>query len=483
MRRAVAFLFLLSLAWIPKIASAQDPQDPRPLQDQPPPQDQAPPPDQGSGYQPFSDDQLDNLLSPIALYPDPLLAQTLVAATYPDQVEEAARYVRANGQAGVDEQPWDISVKAIAHYPSVVEMMADKIDWTTSVGQAYVNQSQDVSAAVQRLRHLARNLGNLETTPQQEVIENGEYLAIDPVQPQFIYVPVYDPAICFYRRPYWGPAITFGVGFPIGAWLNLDFRWGYAGTWGGVFYTGWHPWGGWNAGWMVRGRPYVHVTNVYINNRYTVINVNRTVINRNVNVTNINRYNYVHRNVTYNNVVRRNNFQVANRNLNNRVDNNNVSRVDNKVLNRNIDPANSRINDFRGREGLRGRPDLQGQNRPSAQAQNRPPTQAENRPQNDNRPSQVQNQRAPQNRPPMPDGGPHAFGHSEGNFNAQASSQRGQASRQAMSRPAPAPRGGGGGGRSGGGGGGRPSGGGGGGGRSSGGGGGGRPSGGGGRRP
>lgn len=448
-RGTLSLLFVFLLPCIPSVASAQDAP--------PPQQDQGPPPDQNSAYQPFSADQLDNLLSPIALYPDPLLAQTLVAATYPDQVDEAARYVRANGQAGIDDQPWDISVKAIAHYPTVVQMMADKIDWTTSVGQAYVNQSQDVSAAVQRLRHMARSAGNLETTPQEEVLENDDYIAIDPVQPQFIYVPVYDPAICFYRRPYWGPAITFGVGYPIGAWLNLDFHWGFGGGWGGVFYTGWRPWGGWNGGWMVRGRPYVHVTNVYINNRYTNINVNRTVINRSVNVNNINRFNSVHKNVTYDNVARRNNFQAANRNLNNRAENNNAGiRNDNRPLNRNIDPANSRVNDFRGREGLQGRPDLQGQNRPPAQM-NRPlQAPAQNRPgaMPDRSQSQMNN-RGPQESRTPENAGPHAFGRSEGNFNSQASSQRGQSSRQEMSRPAPAPRGGGGGG------GGRPSGGGG----------------------
>ena len=211
-------------------------------------QDQGQYPDQGQNapYESFSPEQLDNLLSPVALYPDPLLAQLLVAATFPDQVEEASRWVRGNGQAGIDDQNWDVSVKAVAHYPSVIEMMADKIDWTTSLGQAYVNQSTDVSASVQRLRHMARNVGNLQTTPQQEVLVNNDYIAIDPVQPQVIYVPVYDPAICYYRRPYYGPAIAFGVGFPIGAWLNLDFRWGFGGGYGGVFYTGWRPWGGWN---------------------------------------------------------------------------------------------------------------------------------------------------------------------------------------------------------------------------------------------
>lgn len=467
MRRVIAFLFVLSPVCIPAATCAQD--------EAPPPQDQSQYPDQNSAYQPFSPDQLDNLLSPIALYPDPLLAQTLVAATFPDQVEEAARYVRANGQGGIDEQDWDISVKAIAHYPTVVQMMADKIDWTTSVGQAYVNQSADVSAAVQRLRHMARSAGNLETTPQAEVLENDDYIAIDPVQPQFIYVPVYDPAICFYRRPYWGPAITFGVGYPIGAWLNLDFHWGFGGGWGGVFYTGWRPWGGWNGGWVNRCRPYVHVTNVYINNRYTNVYVNRTVVNRTVNVTNINRFDSVHKNVTYDNVARRNNFQAANRNLNNRMENNNRvennnagNRNDNRALNRNIDPANSRVNDFRGREGLQGRPDLQ-QNRGQSeminrgQQQNRPQqAPAQNRPQGamPDRPQSQMINRGPQQYSPPVNSGPHAFGRSEGNFNSQVSSQRGQNSRQEMSRPAPEPRGGGGGGRPSGGGG-RPSGGGG----------------------
>jgi hypothetical protein len=431
------------------------------LQDQDQNQDQGQNPDQGqysdqgqnAPYESFSPEQLDNLLSPIALYPDPLLAQVLVAATFPDQVEEAARWVRGNGQNGVDDQNWDVSVKAVAHYPTVIEMMADKIDWTTSLGQAYVNQSTDVSSSVQRLRHLARNVGNLQTTPQQEVLVNDDYIAIDPVQPQLIYVPVYDPAICYYRHPYYGPAIAFGVGFPIGAWLNLDFRWGFHGGYGGVFYHGWQPWGGWNARWMDRSRTVVRVNNVYINNRYTNITVNRTVINRTVNVNNINRYNYVHKNVTYNNVQinnarvnRFNNVRVNNRvdnkvNVqNNRVNNN----VNNKILNRNIDTNNSRYNDFRGRENNGQRNDrppqvqqrpVGNQNRPDFQNRPNPPVQQQqNRQTFQGRPAQVQVQRPPQNQVP------HTFGRSEGNFDSRASSERGQASRQQASRPAPVAR-------------------------------------------
>ena len=273
-----------------------------------------------AGYQAFTPDQLDNLLSPIALYPDPLLAQVLVASTFPDQIQQAANYVRASGTAGIDEQDWDVSVRAVAHYPTVLDMMADKMDWTTSLGQAYVNQSTDVSGAVQRLRHEARHVGNLVSTPQQEVIEHDEYIAINPYEPQYLYVPVYDPAIIYFRRPYWGPAISFGVGFPIGGWLNLGFHWGWGGGFGGVFYTGWNPggWGRgcWNCGWIGRSRGFVDFhNNVYVNNRYTNININRSVVNRTVNVNNLNRFNNVHRNVTYNNV-QANNARVARAGLN-----------------------------------------------------------------------------------------------------------------------------------------------------------------------
>src|SRR5580693_8057037 len=317
MSRALSVLCALCFVSIPALRpnpplGSQSRQDQQ--QEQPPPQsqDQVPSQDQAAPYENFSPDQLDNLLSPVALYPDPLLAQVFVAATFPDQVEEAARYVRENGQNGIDNQDWDVSVKAVAHYPTVIGMMADKIDWSTSLGQAYVNQSTDVASSVQRLRHLARSAGNLQSSPQQEVLEHDNYIAINPYQPQYIYVPVYDPAIIYYRRPYYGPAITFGVGYPIGVWLNLGFRWGYGGGWGGVYYTGWHPggWGAgcWNCGWIGRSRVNVNINNnIYVNNRYTNINVNRNVVNRTVNVNNINHYNSVHKNVNYNNVQANNN--------------------------------------------------------------------------------------------------------------------------------------------------------------------------------
>jgi hypothetical protein len=405
-----------------------------------------------AGYQNFSPDQIDNLVSPIALYPDPLLAQVFVAATFPDQVEEASRYVRGNGANGIDEQNWDVSVRSVAHYPTVIGMMADKIDWTTSLGQAYVNQSTDVAASVQRLRHMARNAGNLASTPQQEVLVHDDYIAISPYQPQYIYVPVYDPAICYYRRPYYGPAITFGAGFPIGAWLNLDFRWGYGGGWGGVYYTGWRPggWGGgcWNCGWIGRSRSRVTVVNnVYVNNRYSNITVNRTVVNRTVDVTNINRYNYIHKNVTYNNV------QVNNTRINNRAGNGggynnrpggrpgndvrpivNNPGVNNKIIDRNIDRNNPRIDQNRGRDN-----NVRNDRPPNQQEHTLPAQQQQQRraPQQPQRPT-PQQQRPQQNLPqsrPAPQPGPHTFGRNEGNFDPRTTSQRGQASRQ--QQPAP----------------------------------------------
>ena len=182
--------------------------------------------------EPFSTDQLDNLTAPIALYPDPLLAQVLVAATFPDQIDEAARFVRNDPNAyDVDNQPWDVSVRAVAHYPTVLQMMADQLDWTTSLGQAYASQSTEVMESVQRLRVQARSMGNLVTTPEMEVVDSGGAIELWPAQPQYIYVPVYNPALVFFNRA----PLSFRARFLIGAWLNVDFDWREHR----VFYHGW----------------------------------------------------------------------------------------------------------------------------------------------------------------------------------------------------------------------------------------------------
>ncbi|MGB2886876.1 MAG: DUF3300 domain-containing protein [Candidatus Acidiferrales bacterium] len=415
----------------------------------------ATPPQDQSSYQPYSADQLENLLAPIALYPDPLLAQVLPAATFPDQIDEAARYVRSYGQNGIDDQPWDVSVKSVAHYPTVLYMMADKMDWTTAVGQTYVYQSTDVMTAVQHLRAMARSQGNLVTSPQQQVVEEGGYIQIWPAQPQYVFVPVYDPAIVYVRRPFFGVAVGFGAGFLIGAWLNRDCDWRDRR----VFYHGWRDDD--NDGWRGRSRTYVQINNVYVNNRYTNVTVNRTVVNRAVNVTNINNYNSVHRNVTYNNVVRSNTVINNNTVVNKNTVVNSNNRVNNQVINRNINTNDPRLNQYRGHQNL---PPTTPQSfnrtvpepsRTVPQSFNRTVSEPNRTvPQSSNRTVPEPSRTVPQSyHPPAApptaktqyNPGPHAFGKSEYNFESHAASERGQASRvQAARPPAPSPPSGGG---------------------------------------
>jgi hypothetical protein len=284
-----------------------------------------------SPYEPFSADQLDNLLAPIALYPDPLLAQVLVAATFPDQIDAAARFVRGDRNADdVDGQQWDVSVKAVAHYPTVLAMMADKLDWATALGEAYANQSTDVMASIQRLRAQARSAGNLVTTPQLQVVDSGGEIELWPAQPQYLFVPQYDPAVVFFSRA----PLFFGTRFFIGAWLNYDFDWGGHR----VFYHGWEG----NTGWIGRSRQYIHPNTVYVNNTFRNVVINRTIVNRQVNYGALNRYDDIHRTTTFNN------FRGNNRVVNQPVPQSAHVTVPNKIITRNLNTANPRINDYRG---------------------------------------------------------------------------------------------------------------------------------------
>lgn len=248
----------------------------------------------------YSAEQLDNLISPVALYPDALLAQVLVASTFPDQIEVAADWVRANGTSGIDDMSWDVSVKAVAHYPSVINMMADKADWTATLGRAYAYQSSDVMLATQRMRALADQHGNLISNDQQQVVRESNNYVIVPAQPQVIYVPVYDPFVV-YSRPIFHTVFSsrfwsFGVGFPIGGWLNYDLDWGRHA----VYYNGWDrryfTYGG---GWRARSFPFVRITNVYVNPRYRDVYVNRYVDQRVINYRNVDRYPRVHGDVYF----------------------------------------------------------------------------------------------------------------------------------------------------------------------------------------
>ena len=246
--------------------------------------------------EPWTSEELDNLLAPIALYPDPILAQVLIAATFPDQITEAAAYVRANGTDRIDEQNWEISVRAVAHYAPVLNLMAEGEDWTIALGQAYAEQPKDVMDAVQRLRQMANAQGNLASTEQQKVVVEREVIRIEPAQPQVIYVPTYDPAVVYFRPVYVTrahPAYwSWGIGYPIGAWLTYDFDW-----WGpGVYYHGWYASG---PSWVVVSRPWVVISPVYVSTRFNRVYVNRGVMRRLFDPRPLRRYTVVHRNTTF----------------------------------------------------------------------------------------------------------------------------------------------------------------------------------------
>jgi hypothetical protein len=169
------------------------------------------------------------LLAPIALYPDPLLAQILPASTLPAQVVLADRYVTSGGDLNqIDTQPWDSSVQALAHYPSVLQYLDNNLGWTTELGQAFLNQPQPVMDSIQRLRLSARNFGNLQSTPQEQVVDDGGCIEILPAEPDVIYVPVYQPAYVYYQS---GFACGFGAGFGLGVWLDCDFDWHHHNLW------------------------------------------------------------------------------------------------------------------------------------------------------------------------------------------------------------------------------------------------------------
>ncbi|HTV43387.1 MAG TPA: DUF3300 domain-containing protein [Candidatus Sulfotelmatobacter sp.] len=189
-------------------------------------QDQVPPPMPAG--QTFSDAQLQQLLGPIALYPDPLIANMLPAATLPTEIVMADRYVSGGGDPNqIDQQPWDPNVQALAHYPAVLKWMDDNLNWTTQLGEAFQNQQDDVMNAIQELRTEAYNLGNLQSTPEQQVVDDNGYIEIIPANPDDLYVPQYQPDQVYYDQPIVGgtPYITFGVGFVIGPWLCGDFDW------------------------------------------------------------------------------------------------------------------------------------------------------------------------------------------------------------------------------------------------------------------
>ena len=222
-----------------------------------------------------SPEQLQQLVAPIALYPDGLIAQILPAATYPAEVVEAGKWMTQHkdltGQAlaaqEVDKQSWDPSVKALTQFPAVLANMNQNLAWTSELGDVYANQQQDVTSAIQTMRQRAKQTGNLQTTPQEKVQTKGQSIEIEPATPDIVYVPQYDPWLVYgdplavfpgwypYPGLFWdGPGIGFGLGFGIGFF--------------GGFGWGWHNWGfDWHHGGRV-----VYNHNAYFSHSRTIVN-------------------------------------------------------------------------------------------------------------------------------------------------------------------------------------------------------------------
>ena len=250
---SIVCVLLLIPAGIPLMAQQPAPQAP------PPAQAPAPPP-----AQPLSPQQLDNLVAPIALYPDSLLSQILVAATYPLEVVEAAQWLSQNrnlqGQQLVDaakQQNWDPSIQALVVFPDVLNRLNSDIRWTTDLGNAFLAQQADVMNSVQRMRQEAQAAGRLNSNAQQTVTtqtQGGQtVIEIVPANPEVVYVPEYNPwyvwgpPVWGYYPPLYYPAVSFGFGFYPGIYIG--------GFFGGLGWGGW----GWGPNWFacsIFTRPY-----------------------------------------------------------------------------------------------------------------------------------------------------------------------------------------------------------------------------------
>jgi hypothetical protein len=189
----------------------------------------------------YTPEQLDQLVGPIALYPDPLVALILPASTSPSDIGLAAQYIASGGNpAGIDSQPWDQSVKGLAHYPDVLNWMNDNLDWTQTLGAAFAMQPADVMKSIQQQRAKARANGTLVDTPQQRVDIEGDDIRIVPADPGTIYVPEYDADEVYdLSADAEGPFISFSVGYPVGPWLGFECDWDDYGIWFGHWRPGW----------------------------------------------------------------------------------------------------------------------------------------------------------------------------------------------------------------------------------------------------
>ncbi|TXE58551.1 DUF3300 domain-containing protein [Serratia ureilytica] len=267
--------------------------------------------DSAPAYTPLSADQLYQLVSPVALFPDKLLAQVLAGAGYPDQISAADAWLAQNRglqpaalSSAADAQPWDPSVRGLVQFPDVLDQMAKNIPWTTALGSAYLNDPTDVMNAIQVMRQRAASQGTLKNTPQQRIVvapttryveqqpyrqrvvaAPGETIVIEPSQPDTVYVPHYDPWQAYgtpvpaYPSYQYQPSgysggdmlaagvISFGVGIAVATLLNQHD-------------SGWHSW---DMRWDDRRQPVVYRNAPYVSHSTTVVN----------RVTNINQYNNV----------------------------------------------------------------------------------------------------------------------------------------------------------------------------------------------
>jgi Protein of unknown function (DUF3300) len=245
-------------------ASAQGPQDQQQSQPPQPQPQQEPPqqPQQQPQQQRLTQQQVQQLVAPIALYPDALLAQILTASTYPLEVTMAARWSEKNQnlkgpalEEAMQKEPWDTSVKGLTSVPEVLVLMNEKLDWTSQLGEAFLAQPDDVQNAIQALRRQAQSAGNLKSSKEQKVSKvpapassayagPPEYIVIEPVEPDYVYVPVYDPVLVygpgywgpgyapfFWHPPWWtvGPVFGFGAALFVGPALWYQYNWGRPG--------------------------------------------------------------------------------------------------------------------------------------------------------------------------------------------------------------------------------------------------------------
>ena len=242
--------------------------------------------------------ELQQLVAPIALYPDKLVAQVLAGSTYPTQIVEAERWMQEHKNLqgkelaqAINEQIWDPSIKALTEFPQVLDNMSKNLSWTSALGDAYVNDPKGVMSAIQVLRKDAQHAGNLKSTPQQTVSTEGQTIIIEPANPEVVYVPTYSPEV--YGVPVaaypgytgWGAvaagAISFGAGLALGAAF-------------GGYGWGWHGWGAdWHGGNVTYNRnTFVSNSNAFANRNLANVNRNMANVNRdfaNVNRANVNR--------------------------------------------------------------------------------------------------------------------------------------------------------------------------------------------------